>query len=112
MADARTVLVAGAGGLAGRSVVEALLAGGTGFRVRAGLRRREDELGVPAGDRLEIVEGDLLATADCRRLVEGCDAVIMCAARTGGAAMLASEPWLQVNDNLVMNARLLEACAF
>jgi len=37
--------------------------------------------------RIEYVRGDLRSAEDCRRLVKGCDGVIMAAAMTGGPAL-------------------------
>jgi GDP-L-fucose synthase len=105
--DGRTVFVAGASGLAGSSVVRALLAANPTVRVRAG--RRGDGGAVINDPRVEYVRGDLRNDGDCRRLVKGCDWAVLTAANTGGAAQAVSEPWQQVTDNIVMDAQVLQA---
>jgi GDP-L-fucose synthase len=105
--DGRTVFVAGASGLAGSSVVRALLAANPTVKVRAG--RRGDGGCVIDDPRVEPVRGDLRDAGDCHRLVKGCDWAVLTAANTGGAAQAVSEPWQQVTDNIVMDAQLLQA---
>jgi len=61
-------------------------------------------------ERLEYVEADLTNRQDCRSAVRGCEAAVMAAAYTGGAASAQSEPHRQTTDNLVMDANLLDAC--
>lgn len=57
------------------------------------------------------VQGDLRNMGDVQRLMAGCEAVVMAAAVSGGQRQQASEPWRQVNDNLIMGAFVLEAAA-
>lgn len=104
----KRIFLAGATGMAGTGVLRCLLSTIPTCRIRAGCFQNPKPL--PANDRVEWVAADLSEPADCLRAVSGCEAVIMTAARTGGAGMLTTEPWRQVNDNLIMNARLLEAC--
>lgn len=102
-----TVAVAGATGLAGSSVVRRLLATDPSVRVRAGYRSRSGWF--LEDPRVEYVQGDVRDPADCLRLFQGCDQVILTAASTGGAALAAAAPWAQVTDNLVMDSVLLQA---
>lgn len=105
--DGRIVFVAGAGGLAGSSVVRRLLAACPGVRVRAAHRSRN---GCFLDDvRVDYVRGDLRSLEDCRRLMEGCSLAVLTAANSGGAQQAVTEPWAQVTDNLVMDAQLLQA---
>ena len=55
------------------------------------------------------LSGDLRDAEVCYKLTADCDAAILAAASTGGILQNSTEPWKQVNDNLVMNAFLLEA---
>ncbi|MDO9543191.1 MAG: NAD-dependent epimerase/dehydratase family protein [Kiritimatiellia bacterium] len=103
------IFLAGASGLAGVAVLRHLLATFPVCRIRAGCFRNNGNL--VENNRIEWIAADLRDAEECRRAVSGCQAVIMTAASTGGAGMLTTEPWRQVNDNLIMNARLLEACA-
>lgn len=57
------------------------------------------------------VKGDLRIMHDVHRLMTGCDVVVMAAAVSGGQGQQVSEPWRQVNDNLIMGALVLEAAA-
>lgn len=105
--DGKTVFVAGGAGLAGSSVVRALLAASPTVRVRAGCRGTTGRFIDDA--RVEYVPGDLRDAAHCRRLAKGCHWGVLCAANTGGAAQANAAPWHQVTDNLVMDATLLQA---
>jgi len=105
--DGKTVFLAGVTGLAGHAIARRLLDGYQDIRLRACVHRTRPYCELP---RLEYVNGDLRLPDDCRRMLRGCDAAIMAAASGGGAAVLNSEPWRQVNDNLFMASSFLEAC--
>lgn len=107
LADKR-VFVAGASGMAGTAVVRALLSHEPSIRIRACGHSRPGEGGTDP--RVEWVKADLRSSDDCQRALEDCDCAVMAAASTGGAGVLVNTPWQQVNDNLIMNARFLEAC--
>ena len=47
--------------------------------------------------------------SDCQRVVAGMDYVVMCAANTSGAAVMATQPLAHVTPNVVMNAQMLES---
>jgi len=105
--DGKTILVAGGTGLAGSGAVRALLAASSSVRQRVSFRSR---CGAFVDDpRVEYVEADLTDPAQCRTLATGCDAAVMAAAFTAGAQSSRDEPWRQVTENVVMDARLLEA---
>lgn len=80
----QTVLVTGASGMIGRAVVAHLLSGG--YEVKAQVRDRSKFVAALAGVNLsrqvELMEIDFTCLTDSqlRRLVEGCKAVIHCAA--------------------------------
>ncbi|MBF0563575.1 MAG: NAD-dependent epimerase/dehydratase family protein [Alphaproteobacteria bacterium] len=102
--------MAGASGLAGSSVVRAILATSPTSVVQAGFRSRSGCF--LEHDRLTYVQGDLRNPDDCARLVKGCDAAVLTAANSGGAQQAASEPWHQVTDNVVMDSNLMQALHF
>ncbi len=93
--------------MAGTAILGELLGSHPGLTVRASW------CGTPpflARDRrVEWIRADLTDAESCRRLARGCDLAVMAAAVSAGAAGHANQPWRQVTDNLVMNARLLEA---
>jgi len=106
--DGKRVLLAGATGLAGRSILRHLLAHCPDTHIRAVFHERTRD--VLRDRRLEYVRADLRQLRDCRRAVKGCDSVFMAAAQTGGAQAAIREPWRQVTDNAVMNAHIFQAC--
>jgi GDP-L-fucose synthase len=60
-------------------------------------------------DRIEYVQADLTEKADCARAVAGMDYVVMCAAATAGAPVVAKTPLALVNPSVVMNTWMLDA---
>ena len=104
--DGKRIFLAGATGLAGSAILRKILEAQPGAMVRAVYMDTPPFLTEP---RVEYVRGDLRVAEDCRELARGCDCAIMAAASTSGANVLAKRPWEQVNDNVVMNARMLEA---
>jgi nucleoside-diphosphate-sugar epimerase len=103
----KRLLVAGGTGLAGSAVLRHLLAVVGDVRVRVPHQGRTGAFVKDA--RVEYVTGDLTRPEDCARVAAGCDCAVLAAARTGGARHSRERPWEQVTDNLVMDARLLEA---
>jgi nucleoside-diphosphate-sugar epimerase len=105
--DGREVFVAGATGLVGGAIVQALLAASDSVSVvgthRSGVGRFIQD------DRLRYVRADLTTSQGCTAAVAGCDLAILAAAATGGAAQARREPWRQVTDNVVMDSLLLDA---
>ncbi|MGA2477383.1 MAG: NAD(P)-dependent oxidoreductase [Spirochaetia bacterium] len=104
----RKIFVAGATGLAGSAIVRGLLESAKNLHIRASWNQTEPFL---HDDHVDYVRGDLSSLQDCQRMISGCDSVIMAAARTGGAGELSTRPWLQINQNLAMNATLLQVAA-
>jgi len=98
------VLVTGAAGFLGTNIVKRLVA--EGGLVRGTLHNRPPQFKHP---NLEYVNVDLTQMGDCQRVVEGMDYVLMCAANTSGAAVMATQPLAHVTPNVVMNAQMLEA---
>lgn len=94
--------------MVGRALVDNALKTKTDVSVRAGYFSQSNAF--KSNPKLEIVQGDLRQMDFCRELCCGCQTGILAAASTGGAGQAVSEPWRQVNDNLIINAQLLEAC--
>ena len=105
--NGKTVFLAGSTGLAGTGILKYILDNHPAARVRAAYYKHTKPF--IEHERLEYIFGDLKSGDDCRRMVEGCDCVIMAAASTAGALSITAEPMKQINDNLIMNAQMLEA---
>lgn len=103
----RRLLLAGGTGLAGGGVLRQVLARARDVRVR--VPHRGDGGARVDDERVEYVRADLTNREDCARAVAGCDCAVLAAAQTGGAQQARDRPWAQVTDNLVIDARLLEA---
>jgi GDP-L-fucose synthase len=105
--ERKRILLAGGTGLAGGGVLRQLLARVGDIRVRVPHRSR---VGLFVDDsRVEYVRADLTDRADCERVAAAMDYAVLAAAQTGGARQAREQPWAQVTDNVVMDARLLEA---
>ena len=102
----RTVLLAGATGVAGSAIIAKLLDQYPKTHIRAVYHNTTPFI---QDERIEYVQGDLRSSDSCRQLAAGCNCAVMGAANTRGAAILASKPWSQINDNVIMNAQMLEA---
>lgn len=100
----RKVLVTGASGLTGSTLIPRLLE--SGAKVRATFHRRE----LPYSDKeVEKIHGDLTRPEAVQKAVEGVEYVFHCAANTSGAATMATTPMVHVTPNVIMNSLLLEA---
>ena len=102
--DGKTVLVAGATGLIGANLLEALLE--TGASIRATLHETPP---VIRDDRIEYVQADLRMAGGCRKAVSGANYVFICAADTSGAAVMVHNPMAQITGNVLINTFLMEA---
>jgi GDP-L-fucose synthase len=101
-----TIAVAGATGLIGRHVVEAL-AGSTGEPLVATHRSRRPF----AAEGVRWVQCDFNDRAQASRAFAGCDTVVLCAGRVSTSAVLRDEPVESVLDNLRIVTNALEAAA-
>lgn len=106
--NGKTVFLAGATGLAGSAIIGRLVGEYPKVRVRAVYHETRPFI---EHEQVEYVQGDLRSGQVCRELAAGCDCAVMGAANTGGAAILESQPWSQINDNVIMNVQMLEAFA-
>ena len=100
----KKVLVAGASGLIGSHVVEALLE--KGAHVVGTLHRSPAVVDDP---RVEYRTVDLATVEGCRAAAEGCQVVVMAAADTSGAYMMRNDPVVHVTGNGVLNSYLIDA---
>lgn len=98
------VLVAGGNGLIGSHTIQELLQ--RGAQVRATIHSKEP---VIKDDRIEYIQADLTQREDCVRVVQDMDSVILCAANTSGAAVMATNPIAHITANLAINSQVLEA---
>ncbi len=105
--DDHKVLVAGATGLVGAAVVQALLDASLSVTVKGTYRSAAGAFIVD--DRVSYVEVDLGTREGCREAVSGCASAVLSAANTGGAMQTKTAPWQLVTDNVVMESLLLDA---
>jgi len=92
--------------MVGSSIIQYVLKSYPSTRIRASYCKTEPFI---KDKRIEYVKADLRNTDDCKEAVKGCDLAIMAAANTSGSKALISRPWEQINDNLAINTRLLQA---
>jgi len=100
----KKVLVAGGGGLIGSHTIQELL--DRGAKVRATLHSKAPVIN---DDRVEYIQCDLTKREDCIKVMEGINLVILCAANTSGAAVMAQNPIAHITTNLLINSQILEA---
>lgn len=100
----RKFLIAGGTGFIGGALIDRLLRDGA--QVRATHFQRPP---CKAHPNLEWLHADLRETAACTEAVAGMDSVILAAANTAGAAVMATTPLVHVTPNVVMNTILMEA---
>jgi GDP-L-fucose synthase len=100
----KKVLIAGGSGLIGSHTIEELLR--RGAQVRATIHSKEP---VIKDDRIEYIQCDLTQREDCAKVVQDIDFVILCAANTSGAAVMAANPIAHITANLLINSQILEA---
>jgi nucleoside-diphosphate-sugar epimerase len=101
----KRVLVLGGSGMVGRAISSEL--SGSGALPVVVANSQTD--GFPIGIKLR--RGDLRSPSVCAELMRDADFVVMAAASTGGMLQNASAPWMQVNDNILLNLNVLEAAA-
>lgn len=94
--------------MAGSSIVRHLTDSNNLISIRAGYYKNTSIF--HQNKRVEYVYSDLRSMEDCRRMAEGCDAVVLTAAVTAGAYSINRDPMGGIYDNLLMNSKMLEAC--
>ena len=105
--DDHKVFVAGATGLVGAAVVQALLDASPSVTVKGTYRSVAGAF--IDDDRVSYMEVDLSTREGCREAVSGCSSAVLSAANTGGAMQTKTAPWQLVTDNVVMESLLLDA---
>lgn len=105
--DSKLVFLAGSTGAAGSSIMRYIISNYPTVKIRAAYYQHTKPF--IEHERVGYVYGDLKSQEDCRKMVKGCDCAIMAAANTAGSNVIISQPWDYVNDNLIMNAQMLEA---
>lgn len=60
-------------------------------------------------DHPNLIQADLTKEEDALRVTKGMDVVIQAAAVTSGAKDIVSRPYIHVTNNVIMNARVLQA---
>lgn len=106
-ADKKLIFLAGSTGMVGSAILKYFIDNYPEVRIRAAYYKHTKPF--IRHKRISYVYGDLKSEKDCVRMVRGCDAAIMAAAHTANAAVTLSRPWGQVDDNVIMNIRLLAA---
>jgi nucleoside-diphosphate-sugar epimerase len=106
--DSPSIFIAGASGMVGRALIRHIQSFHPSATCVAGFFSQQP---INFGSGVKSVVGDCRKAEDCLRISAGCNMAVLAAASTGGILQSVSEPWLQVNDNLIMNALLLEALA-
>ncbi len=102
--EGKRILVTGATGFLGSSLLERLVRGG--HSVRATFHHRHVSV---TREPVDWVRADLTRPEDCARVTRGIDVVFHFAANTSGAAVMVETPLVHVTTNVVMNTLLLEA---
>ena len=105
--DNKTVFLAGSTGMVGSGVLRCLLTQFPKTKIRALYHEKSDSLF--RNERVTYVRGNLMSAETIRQRVTGCEVAVMAAAQTAGSALTTAEPWRFVNENLIMNAQVLEA---
>lgn len=100
----KRVLVAGATGLIGSSLVTKLRAAGAIVRATHFTRKP-----VNPDPSVEYLRTDLRLGEECRRAVRDMELVFLCAASTSGAATIFATPMIHVTPNILINSQMLEA---
>jgi nucleoside-diphosphate-sugar epimerase len=98
------ILICGATGFLGRNIAERLASRGDSEIV--GTYFRSDPYHHPG---IRMVKADLTRKEDVDNVVAGMDMIIQTAAVTTGSKDVLTRPYLHVTDNVIMNARLLQA---
>lgn len=102
----KKILIAGATGLAGTSILRHILDNCPRTSIRASYHSTNPFI---KSEQIDYVQGDLTSLEDAKRMARGCEYAIMAAAFTGGAALVTSDPWRHIQENLYMNLKMLEA---
>jgi nucleoside-diphosphate-sugar epimerase len=97
--DNKTVLVTGAAGICGQASIRRLLQADNINIIGTIYKNRNVEVSHP---NLKIVKADLMSLEKCKELVRGVDAIIHCAALSGGAKKQIDHKVEIVTKNVIM----------
>ncbi len=98
-------LIAGAGGLMGNMTLH-VLSDVPSVHIRAAYHTKKPRI---AANNISVVNADLRSEEDCTRIVKDIDYVFMFAAKLSTAPVIRKSPVSHVTENMIMNARMLEA---
>ena len=98
------VLVTGGAGFVGSNLIVRLLE--LGAQVTATIHKKAPQI---KDSRVNYIQAELLNPADCEKVTAGQDYVIMCAANTSGAQVMATTPLVHLTPNVIMNVSMLDA---
>ncbi len=102
----KKIFVAGATGLAGSGIVRGLLRHLPEAHLIGSYR---SEAGLFVDDpRIEYIKVELTNADQCQAAAQDCEMAVLAAAVTGGSLMNAADPWLQMVENTVIDARVVE----
>lgn len=101
-------LTAGSTGLMG-TVALKRLSNLSGVNVKAVYHLRQPKI---FANNISYVQADLINPADCKKVVEGIDYVLMFAGILSTAPVMAKNPVSHITQNMIMNAQMLEAAYF
>jgi GDP-L-fucose synthase len=100
----KRILVCGATGFIGRNLAERL-AENDEYEI-VGTYFKSEPFVHP---KIKLIQADLTNKEDVDRVIPGADIIIQAAAVTTGAKDVIQRPYLHVTDNVIMNARILQA---
>jgi GDP-L-fucose synthase len=98
------VLVTGGAGFIASNLIPRLIAEGASVRSTVFNRRPLNQY-----KGVEYVQTDLTDLTQCVSIMEGIDAVFMCAANSSGAEVMQKSPLVHLTPNVIMNAACLAA---
>jgi len=101
----KNVLVAGSAGFVGSHLVRRLVKLGANVKGTLFKKRPQDRI-----SECEYQKCDLTEASACKAMTYGMDYVFMAAANSSGAGVMEKTPLVHLTPNVIMNARILEAC--
>ena len=103
------IFLAGATGLVGTSIINYVLNNAPTLQIIGTYKSTKPFI---YNERINYIQADLTHRTEYEKAAEECECAIMAAANTGGALSATSSPYLQVTDNIVMDATMLETFYF
>ena len=98
------ILVTGAAGFIGTSLIDRLVA--MGANVTGTIYKRQPQVNNPY---VNYLKADLTNMEDCISVSKGQDYIFMCAANSSGAGVMEKSPLNHLTSNVVMNTQMLAA---